>query len=373
MPTIRDVAAVLESWAPASTAQSYDNVGLQIGDPSVRVRRGLIALDLTAEVVEEARSQEIDLVITHHPAIFRPLQSVTASDNQSHLIYQMAILGIALYSIHTNLDAAYDGVSFGLANQLGLEDIMFLDHLQGRLKKLAVFVPVDHAEIVRQAMADAGAGRIGAYDACAFAHPGTGYFRPGESASPFIGTKGGELERVEEIRIEVELPDWKLADVLAAVHESHPYEEAAYDVFSTERAYTGAGLGAIGLLPDRMTLNDFLGYVSERLGTPGLRYTGQDDMPIDRVAVCGGSGSDLIPIARRKGADAFVTADVTYHKYFEVLDATGRCRMALIDAGHYETEVISEQLLQKYLTDHLPEASWVIAETRTNPVRYFSP
>lgn len=373
MPTIRDVAAVLEAWAPPASAQSYDNVGLQIGDASVRVTRGLIALDLTPEVLEEASRQEVDIVITHHPLIFRPIRRVVTSDAQSHLIYQMASRGIALYSIHTNLDAAYGGVSFGLASQLGLTNVHFLDELSGSLKKLVVFVPLEHVDVVRNAMADAGAGRIGAYDSCAFAHPGTGYFRPGEAASPFIGSSGGRLERVEEMRIEVEVPGWRLADVLAAVRESHPYEEVAYDVYATERSYSRAGLGTIGLLPERMPLSRFLAHVSERLGTPSLRYTGDPDMPIERVAVCGGSGSDLIATARSQGADAYVTADVTYHKFFEVLDSSGQCRMALIDPGHYETEAVAEQLLHAYLTEHLPETTWIVTSSTTNPVRYFHP
>lgn len=372
MPTVRDVAAVLEAWAPPATAQSYDNVGLQIGDAGRRITRGLIALDLTPAVVEEAKRDRIDIVVTHHPLIFRPIRHVTASDGQAGLVYRMAEAGIALYAIHTNLDAAHGGVSFGLAEKLGLSDIRLLDPLADSLRKLAVFVPVDHLDIVRQAMADAGAGQIGEYDSCAFAIPGSGYFRPGAAASPFIGSAGGELERVAEVRLEVEVPHWKLDAVLAAVREVHPYEEVAYDVYSVAQPYSRAGLGAIGVLPERCTLEELLNVVSDRLNVPAIRYAGDVSMPIERVAVCGGSGSDFIALARRAGADAYVTADVTYHKFFDVMDAGGRCRMALIDPGHYETEFVAEELLRQYLAKHLPETEWRIAGTSTNPVRYYT-
>lgn len=371
MPTIRDVAAFLEAWAPPGSAQSYDNVGLQVGDATRDVSRALIALDLTPAILDEASALEVELIITHHPLIFRPLKRITADDSMAGLAYRLAEAGLALYSIHTNLDAAAEGVSFALGRKLGLEGLRFLDHLPDSLQKLAIFVPTDHLETVRESIAATGAGRIGEYDSCAFANPGTGFFRPRAGASPFTGTAGGGLERVEEVRLEVEVPRWKMDDVLAAVRESHPYEEVAYDVYDVRQPYSRTGLGAIGTLPDRTTLGDFLGIVSEKLRVPSVRYAGEERMSVERVAVCGGSGSDLINLARRAGADAYVTADVTYHKFFDVFDASGRCRMALIDPGHYETEKMTEELLRDYLIEQLPEVEWHVTRKSTNPVRYF--
>jgi dinuclear metal center YbgI/SA1388 family protein len=370
-PTISTIAHALETWAPPGSAQSYDNVGLQVGDASRSVARALIALDLTPAVLEEAKAQDASLIITHHPLIFSPLRTVTAGRFVNTLALRLAEAGIALYSIHTNLDAAPGGVSFALAGQLGLEDVRFLDTFDESLYKLATFVPADHLDAVRAALAEAGAGRIGAYEACAFAQPGTGYFRPGAEADPFIGEADGALESVDEIKLEVEVARWDLPRVLHALRTAHPYEEVAYDVYPVEQKYSQAGLGAIGTLPDPMPLSDFLHRVAERLDAGSLRYAGDPSSQVQKVAVCGGSGSSFTRQALRAGADAYVTADVTYHKFFDVLDTNGHPRMALIDAGHYETEAITEHLLQRWLRDHFPAVEWLRTETRTSPMQTF--
>ena len=369
-PTLHEIARALEAWAPPATAQSYDNVGLQVGDPEREVSRAVVALDLTPAVVEEARRLDATLVVTHHPLIFRPLKRVTAQGWSGALALRLAEAGIALYSIHTNLDAAPGGVSFALAEQLGLGDVRFLDRFEETLYKLATFVPPEQADAVRAALAEAGAGRIGAYDACAFAVEGTGYFRPGAGADPAIGTAGGPLEAVREVRLEVEVDRWALDAVLAALAAAHPYETPAYDVYPVRQRGTHAGLGAVGRLERPETLAAFLRRVAERLGARGLRYTGDPNAAVRTVAVCGGSGSDFIPQALRAGADAYVTADVTYHKFFDVLDASGRPRMALIDAGHYETEAVTEQLLTDWLAERFPSVAWQRTSVRTSPVAF---
>lgn len=370
-PTIRDVARALETWAPPGSAQSYDNVGLQIGDPARTVERALLALDLTPQVVEEARALGATLIITHHPLLFRPLRAVTTASFVSGLALRLAEAGIALYSIHTNLDAAPGGVSFALAEQLGLQEIRFLDTMDEALYKLVTFVPATHADAVREALARAGAGRIGAYEACAFASEGRGYFRPLEDASPFIGTADGALETVAEWRLEVEVARWDLKATLAALQAAHPYEAVAYDVYPVQQKTTRAGLGAIGRLEAPEPLADFLGRVSTRLEAASLRYAGDPEARIETVAVCGGSGSDFTRRALAAGADAYVTADVTYHKFFDVLGADGRPQMALIDAGHYETEAVTERLLQTWLRARFPDVHWNRTSHRTSPVQTF--
>lgn len=369
-PTIREIAEALEAWAPPGSAQSYDNVGLQVGDPEQTVQRALLALDLTPPVLEEARAVKAELIITHHPLLFRPLRQLTPGSMVPALALRLAASGIALYSIHTNLDAAPGGVSFALATHLGLQDVQFLAKMEQALYKLVTFVPASHFDQVREALARAGAGRIGNYEACAFAAPGTGYFRPGDMAQPFIG-EPGKLESAEELRLEVEVTRWDLPRVVAAMRAAHPYEEVAYDVYPVEQPYTRAGLGAIGQLDKPEPLRDFLHHVAERLQAESLRYVGDPEAPVQKVAVCGGAGADLISRALAAGADAYVTADLSYHRFFEVLDNEGRPRMALIDAGHYETEALTEALLQHWLQQRFPTVEWRRTTVRTSPVRTF--
>lgn len=368
--TIHEVITWLERWAPPGSAQGYDNSGLQVGDPARAVTRALLALDLTPEVVHEARETGAELVVTHHPLLFRPLRRLTTGDWSGALALELAEARIALYSIHTNLDAALGGVSFALGRQLGLEDLRLLEPLEESLYKLVTFVPASHFEAVREALARAGAGRIGEYDSCAFASPGTGYFRPGDATQPFIG-RAGELEHADELRLEVELARWELGTVARALKEAHPYEEVAYDVYPVAQPSTRTGLGALGRLPEPEPLGSFLARVADRLETPALRYTGRLEAPVETVAVCGGAGSDLMKKALAAGADAYVTADVTYHRFFDALGTDGSPRMALVDAGHYETERVTEALLQERLAERFPGVTWRRTRHRTSPVRTF--
>ena len=372
-PTIRQIARALEAWAPPGSAQSYDNVGLQVGDADRTVERALLALDCTPQVLAEAQDKGATLIITHHPLIFRPLQRVTAGSFVSGLALRLAEAGMGLYSIHTNLDAAPGGVSFALAEHLGLRDVGFLGPMDDALVKLVTFVPADHLDTVRAALAEAGAGRIGDYESCAFATSGHGYFRPGAGTNPHIGEAGGSLERVEEVRVEVEVARWDQSHVVAALRAAHPYEEVAYDVYPVQQPTTQAGLGAVGTLPEPMPLQTFLKQVAERLEAGSLRYAGDPEAIVQRIAVCGGSGSDFIGQALRAGADAYVTADVTYHRFFEVLASDGHPRMALVDAGHYETEALTERLLQSWLAQRFPSVDWQRTATRTSPIRTFVP
>lgn len=372
-PSIQSITDALEAWAPPGSAQSYDNVGLQVGDAQRPVERALLALDLTPQVLAEAESMDATLIVTHHPLLFKPLSSLTADSFTSHLALRLAEAGIALYSIHTNLDAAPGGVSFALAEHLGLSDVDFLDGFSDTLYKLATFVPRDDVEAVHSALAEAGAGRIGDYEACAFATDGTGFFRPGDATNPHIGEAGGSLESVDEVKLEVEVARWDLGAVLGALQAAHPYEEVAYDVYPVTQKNSRAGLGAIGRLDDAIPLRDFLQRVATRLDADSLRYVGDPDSRVERIAVCGGAGSDFIGTARGAGADAYVTADVKYHEFFGALDQDGTPGMALIDPGHYETEALTEALLRDWLADRFPAVDVRRTETRTSPIDTFIP
>lgn len=368
---LRDIADMIEAWAPPGSAQSYDNVGIQVGRADAEIRRAVVALDMTPQVLAEARQREAQLILTHHPLLFKPLSRLTPDSLVGSLALELAESGIALYAAHTNLDAARGGVSFALAEQLGLQDVEFLQGMDDALVKLVTFVPPDHTDAVRTALGEAGAGRIGGYDHCAFTAPGTGHFRPGEGTDPLIGEAGGDIESADEIRIEAEVARWTLPSVLSALRDTHPYDEPAYDVIPVEQTYRDAGIGAVGVLKREQRLSQFLDHMCDVLENPAVRYAGDPDATVHRVAVCGGSGSSFLSLARRAGADVFVTADITYHTYFDTLGTDGIPEIALVNAGHYETERITEKLLTDRLSEQFPDVDWMATATRTAPVRTF--
>lgn len=372
-PTIADITSALESWAPPGSAQDYDNVGLQVGNARRSVDTGLLALDATPQVLEEADDIGADLIITHHPLLFQSLDGVTADGYVSNLALRLAEAKIGLYSIHTNLDAAPGGVSFALAHRLGLTEVGFLDGYEETLYKLAVFVPEEAFDTVRTALADAGAGHIGEYEACAFAVEGTGFFKPGADTDPHIGEAGGDVEAAQERKLEVEVARWNLGTVMAALQSAHPYEEVAYDLYPVHQKNSRAGLGALGKLDSPQPLPTFLDRVATTLNAGSLRYAGNDESTVERVAVCGGAGSDFIATALGADADAYVTADLKYHEFFDVLDRDGAPEMALIDPGHYESEALTEALLRDWLANRFPQVTWQRTETRTSPMDTFVP
>ncbi|MEO0557709.1 MAG: Nif3-like dinuclear metal center hexameric protein [Bacteroidota bacterium] len=371
MPQISDIVRALDAWAPPGQKADFDRVGLQVGDPSAPARGVVVALDLTPAVVDEAIEHGASLIVTHHPLLFKPLDRVTATHPVGGLVLRLAQAGIAFHAIHTNLDAAWDGVSFALARQLELEDIGLLAPLDGVMRKLTTYVPPSHADAVRSALADAGAGEIGEYRACSFSTEGTGRFQPLETASPTIGKAGGDVETVSEVRIEAVLPSWILSDAITAITSVHPYEQPVIDVVALHGRATRSGYGAVGALASPEPLYVFLGRVASTLGSGALRYVGDPSQTIARVAVCGGSGMSFFPDARRAGVDAYVTADITYHRFFEALDADGRPQIALIDAGHYETEAITERLIADELAARFPDVPVRVTTHRTSPMRTF--
>ena len=330
--TVADIEEFFNDWAPRWTAWERDNVGLQVGDRSRRVKRILVALDVTPEIVGEAIAKKAELIVSHHPLLFRPPSSITSSDAVGRMVLAMTENKIALFSAHTNLDFAREGVSFSLARALGLENIRFLVPLKDSLVKIAVFVPEAHVESVSDAMATAGGGVIGNYSSCAFRVKGTGTFRGSEVAKPFVG-KAQHVETVEEIRLEMIAPRAKSNEVIAAMKLLHPYEEVAYDIYTLENTNPNFGMGALGELRQPTALRPFLTRTKKALSAESVRFVGDVRHRVRKVAVAGGSGSDLLNEAVAAKADVFVTADVRYHTFH---DAKGR--IALVDAGHWETE-----------------------------------
>lgn len=340
---LRNIQRIIENWAPKEIAWERDNTGIQIGSPNSNINIILVALEITPEVVNEAIRKKADLIITHHPLLYNPLKSINPSTPIGSVISALLSKQIAVYSAHTNLDFTRNGVSFALAKTIGLERTDFLFKNQQVNKKIVVFVPTDHSEPVMEAMANQGAGTVGEYSSCSFKMSGTGTFKPSSKANPHIGKKG-HLETIEEVRIEMNVPQWRLNDVIAAMKKVHPYDEVAFDVYPLSTPSNDHGSGVIGNLPEKMSRNEFLNYCRKKLKTQVLRHNNFERRNIERVALCGGSGSDLIALAHQSGADAFITADISYHRFADCPQ-----EMLLIDAGHFETE----QFIVRDLVDFL--------------------
>lgn len=326
----------MERIAPRHLALEWDRerVGLAVGSPEDRIDRVMVALDPTPEAVREAVAAGAGLLVTHHPLIFRPLDAVR-SDSAVGRVVTDAIAGrLALFSAHTNWDVVEGGVSTVLAERLGLTNVEILEETAFQaLVKLVVFVPQDHAETVRRALGEAGAGHLGRYSHCTFTVAGMGTFLPEEGSRPFVGEKG-TLARVDEVRVETIVPQNLLERALRAMRRVHPYEEVAYDVYPLENRICIGGLGRIGLLPEETSLGDFVATVKRELGVTQVAYIGGAERKVVKVAVCGGSGGDLVSRASFRGADVLVAGEVKYHDGL----LASQLGLAVVEAGHDATE-----------------------------------
>jgi dinuclear metal center YbgI/SA1388 family protein len=363
---VRDVQQMIEQWAPPDLAWERDNPGLQVGDPDAQVRGIIVALDPTEQVVAEARRRGASLVVTHHPLLFRPLRSVTTRRSVERTVLALARYGMAAIAAHTNLDFTEGGTSHALADRLGVLAPEFLRRPFRTHAKIVTFVPPSHVAAVADAMSGAGAGVIGGYDRCSFRTDGTGTFRGGPATSPVVGSQG-LFERVPEVRLEMLVPRRSVGAAVEALRAAHPYEEPAYDLYHLENLDTTAGMGVVGTLPAAEPFSRFLGRIRRLLGTRALRYAGDPRRTIRRVALCGGGGAELLDDAVNSGADVYVTADVSYHVFHE---AAGR--IALVDAGHYETEFPVVGALVAHLRAQIASRGGRLAvnpaRTSTNPV-----
>lgn len=363
----KDLVHIMERLAPPGLAEEWDNSGWQVGDPDAVVQKVLLALDVTPEVVGEAEQQDVQLIISHHPVLLKGIKAVRRDHPAGSLFFRLIRAGIGVYAAHTTLDSADGGVNDVLAGVLGLEQTEVLHPVQyERLLKLVVFVPVTHADAVREALGRAGAGYIGHYSRCSFNVRGTGTFCPDEGTTPFIGV-AGRLEQVEEVRIETIIKEKATSRVVQAMLDVHPYEEVAYDLYPLENKGVARGLGRLGRLPRVAVLGDFARTVQKVLQAGCLRYGGAPGTKVRRIAVCGGSGGDMWSLARQKGADVLVTGDVRYHAARDML-AAGIC---FIDAGHFATERVVLPALREQLTAALAEAELAvhidIATTEAEP------
>ncbi len=337
MPRLADVIAVLDGLYDPSRAEEWDAVGLVCGDPEVEVKRILFAVDPVAVIADEAVAWEADLLVTHHPLFLRPVHTVAASTPKGRVVHTLIRHGIALHVAHTNADSADPGVSDALAAAIGLSGLRpLVAQPQPATDKLVVFVPEPDADRLIDALSDAGAGRIGAYDRCAWTASGVGTFRAGEGANPTIGDVG-KVEQVPETRVEMVMPRGRRRAVLEALVAAHPYEEPAYDVYELAGLPSSSGIGRIGHLPQAEPLKAFARRVARALPATagGVRVAGDPDATVLTVAVCGGAGDSLFEEVRAANVDAYVTADLRHHPASEAREAGGP---ALVDVAHWASE-----------------------------------
>ena len=363
---VRDVVYELERWAPPSLQESYDNSGLLVGDLDADVTGVLVSLDCTEEVVAEAVALGANVIVSHHPIVFKGLKRFTGTTYVERTVMAAIRQGVQLYAIHTNLDNVADGVNQRLAELVGCtrESLRILRPKNDLLKQVVVYVPADHSDAVQQAMFDAGAGRVGNYDECGWSVEGQGTFRPLGGAEPFAG-QVGVRERAHERRVEVVTTPELLSAVLQAMKAAHPYEEVAHGVWTLENVLTNVGSGMEGNLPTSMSEEAFLDSVKSALGCAALKHTKLLNREVRKVAVCGGSGSFLLSDAIRSGADVFVTSDFKYHEFF---DADGRIIIA--DVGHYESEWQTTDLIVNRLNEKFPNFAVHLAKANPNPIHY---
>ncbi len=362
---IKEITQYLETIAPLALQESYDNSGLLVGNKDTEVTKVLISLDCIEDVVQEAIDKGCNLIISHHPIIFSGLKRLNGSNYIERTVIKAIQNNIALYAIHTNLDnVLHNGVNQKIAQKLGLENTKILSPKRDILCKLVTFCPTATAQQVRDAIFAAGAGHIGNYDECSFNSQGIGTFKGNEEATPFVGNIG-EQHNEEEVRIETVFPTHLQGAVINALLQAHPYEEVAYDIYALKNKHAQIGAGIIGTLGQALDANDFLALLKNELKAEGIRYT-PINKRIQKVAVCGGSGSFVLRDAIAQSADALVTADFKYHQFFDAEN-----KLMIADVGHYESEQYTIELLAEILNKKFSTFAVLFSQVNTNPIKYY--
>lgn len=362
---INELTSYLESIAPLALQENYDNAGLLTGNLQTEISSVLISLDCTEAVVEEAIQKKCNIIISHHPIIFSGLKKITGSNMVERTVIKAIQNNIALYAIHTNLDNIANGVSYAIAEKLGLVNIKVLSPKKQLLRKLVTFCPVAAEENVRTALFQAGAGHIGNYDECSFGTQGSGSFRATENANPYVG-EIGKRHNENEIRIETIFPSYMENKIIKALVKSHPYEEVAYDIYLLENEWKTVGSGVIGDLQNEMTEMEFFKEMKNKFTLPMIKHTEVLGKAVKKVAICGGSGIFTLKSAIREGANLLITADVKYHEFFNAEN-----KIVIADIGHYESELCSKELIFGFIQKKFTNLAISYSNINTNPVFYF--
>ena len=367
-PNGHEIIQLFEQFSPKGLAMEGDKIGLQIGRLNKKINRIMIALDVLENVIDEAIEKNVQLIIAHHPPIFRPLKNIITDTVQGRMIEKLLKHDITVYAAHTNLDVAKGGVNDLLAAALGLENTeVLVPTFDTKLKKIVVFVPVSHAEQLRKVLGNVGAGFIGNYSHCSFSANGTGRFMPGDNTNPYIGHPG-QLEAVDEVRIETIVPETMLKRAITAMLKAHPYEEVAYDVYPLENKGETLGLGRIGTV-NEMTLGEFAEKVKSSLDVDKVRVVGNLGDKVKKVAVLGGDGNKYFTHAKFRGADVYVTGDIYYHTAHDALMQG----LNMIDPGHNVEKVMKKglsEILQKMCKESGFEVEIFPSEENTNPFQF---
>lgn len=358
------IASLMDEIAPRRLAEDWDNVGLIIGNGGQEVKKLMVALDLPIWVLEEAIDKNVDMVITHHPFIFKGIKKINTDTNLGRKIIKLIEKGISVYSSHTNFDMARDGLNDIFANQLGLKEFEIIKpSKEEKLYKLVVYTPFESKDKILQSLYKAGAGCIGNYSESSFRVEGIGTFKPQEGSNPYIG-KQGKLEEIKELRIETIVPENKLKRVIRKMMKVHPYEEPVYDIYELKNQGFINGIGRIGDLDEETSIESYARYIKEILGLKSIRYAKASSNMIKKVALVNGSGNKFAEQARFLGADVLVTGDMQYHQIIDALEDG----LSIIDAGHFGTEKIMIKTIADYLGTSLKELKYdlEIIESQSN-------
>ncbi len=364
MIILKEIIDYFSKIAPLSYQASYDNSGLQIGNINKSIYKILTCLDVTLDTLKEAKAKKCNLIVSHHPLIFKELKNITGKNWVEECIIFAIHNDISIYSIHTNLDNVNKGVSFKLAEILGLQNIKILRGKKRVLSKLTTFVPKEYHDKVKEALFKSGSGFVGNYSECSFSTQGEGTYLPNKSSKPFIGEQE-TFQEINEKRLEVTFPTYLSNKIIDSLYHSHPYEEPVYHLHNLENTSKEVGSGAIGELVEKMSPKDFIEYIKQRLQIKFLKHSALVENGIKKVALCGGSGSFLMKDATNHKVDAFLTGDIKYHDFFEVQNHS-----LLVDIGHYESEIHTKRLLSKILSNKFANIAVVECETITNPIYY---
>ncbi len=362
--TVNDICVALEEIAPLALQENYDNAGLQIGNPNMEVKGVLLCIDITEEVLYEAIEKDCNMVVSHHPLIFGGLRSITAKTAIERCVNFSILNGIAVYACHTNIDIISEGVSKRMAQKLGIEKCSVLDPKTDMLLKLVVYVPLNFADKVRDAIFEAGAGRIGNYDCCSYNSEGKGSFRAKTGSNPFVG-EHDKIHFENEIRIEAIIPAYLKTKVTKAILATHPYEEPAFDFILLKNNWNTVGFGIIGELATSVEEKEFLLKIKEKFNLTMVKYSGLTGKKIQKIAVCGGSGASLLKKAMDQRADVYISADFKYHDFF-----LAENKIIIVDIGHFESEQFTKEIFFEQLTEKFPKFAVHFSEVNTNPINF---
>lgn len=361
---VQDVINHLHDLAPLSYAEDFDNVGLLVGDKNQKVNGILVTLDTLEAVVDEAIENNCNLIVSFHPIIFKALKKITGKSYVERVVIKAIKNNISIFSIHTALDNAIEGVNSIICDQLALENKRILIPQTGTIKKLQTYVPKEKALELREALFNAGAGSLGSYESCSFNVEGKGTYLGNEDSNPSMGEKG-EFHSEDETSISVIFKKHLEKQVLKALLTTHPYEEAAYEIFTLNNTDANTGMGMVGELSKPMEVTKCLEFVKNTFKSACIRYSKLSSKQIKKIAVLGGSGSFAIGAAKASGADLFITADLKYHDFF-----TAEGEIILADIGHYESEQFTKSFLVDYLSKKITSFAIILSKTNTNPVKY---